>query len=71
MIEFRCAALAALFGLTAALLPGQEVTAIGKVETGLTRKVQIKGEPVPKWTIAERLQHYHVPGATATLAPGT
>ena len=38
-----------------------------QVETGLVRKIQIKGEPVHKWTIAERLQHYHVPGVSVAL----
>ncbi len=41
-----------------------------QVESGLLRKVQIKGEPVHKWRIAERLQHYHVPGVSVAVVSG-
>jgi CubicO group peptidase (beta-lactamase class C family) len=41
-----------------------------QVESGLVRKIQLKGEPVHKWTIAERLQHYHVPGVSVALVTG-
>ena len=45
---------------------------IHQVETGLLRKVRIKGQPVHKWTIAERLAHYRVPGVSvAVITDGT
>jgi CubicO group peptidase (beta-lactamase class C family) len=52
----------------ASVLLAQDVSQqISKIETGLTRRVQIKGQPVQKWTIAERLQHYHVPGVSIAV----
>lgn len=58
----------AVLTLAAAALAAQDVNQqIGKIETSLTRKVQIKGEPIQKWTIGERLQHYHVPGVSVAV----
>jgi len=40
---------------------------VALVETGLTPRIHIKGQPQEKWTVAERLAHYHVPGASAAF----
>ena len=40
---------------------------IRQVEIGLLRKVQIKGQPVQKFTITERLQRWHVPGVSIAI----
>jgi CubicO group peptidase (beta-lactamase class C family) len=40
---------------------------IRQVETGLRRKVQIKGQPVQKFTIAERMERWHVPGVSIAV----
>ena len=51
---------AAAYGQTAA-------EQIRHVETGLLRRVQIKGQPVQKFSIAERMQHWHVPGVSVAV----
>ncbi len=62
--------LLALALLSATVLPAQEQ--VREVETGLMRKVHVQGEPVQKWTIAERLQHHHVPGVSvAAVSSGS
>ncbi len=40
---------------------------IRQVESGLTRRVHVTGQPVEKWTIEQRLQHYHVPGVSVAV----
>ena len=42
-------------------------TGIESVETGLTARVHIKGQPAERWTIAQRMDRYHVPGASAAF----
>jgi CubicO group peptidase (beta-lactamase class C family) len=64
----KCAALAALLAISASAFCAQDVAQqIAEVETGLRSKVQIKGAPVQKWTIAARLEHFHVPGVTVAV----
>jgi CubicO group peptidase (beta-lactamase class C family) len=47
---------------------GQQTTErIRQVETGLLRRVKIKGQPVQKFTIADRMKHWHVPGASVAV----
>ncbi len=43
---------------------------IRQVETSLLRRIQIKGRPVQKFTIAERMQHWHVPGVSIAIVSG-
>jgi CubicO group peptidase (beta-lactamase class C family) len=43
---------------------------IRQVETGLVRRVKIKGQPVQKFTIADRMKHWHVPGASIAVISG-
>lgn len=43
---------------------------IRQVETSLLRRIQIKGRPVQKFTIAERMQHWHVPGVSIAMVSG-
>ena len=59
--------LALLLATPAALWPQDVSQQITRVETGLTRKVQIKGEPVQKWTVTDLLQHRHVPGVSVAV----
>jgi CubicO group peptidase (beta-lactamase class C family) len=40
---------------------------IRQIETGLLRRVQIKGQPVQTFTIAERMKYWHVPGASVAV----
>ena len=43
---------------------------IHQVETGLLRRVQIRGEPVSRFIIADRMQYWHVPGVSVALISG-
>jgi CubicO group peptidase (beta-lactamase class C family) len=38
-----------------------------KVETGLTERVHIKGRPLSRWTISQRMVHYHVPSVSLAV----
>ncbi len=61
----------AVIVLSAAAWSAQDVSEqVRQVETGLVRKVQIAGEPVHKWTIPERLEHYKVPGVSIAVVSG-
>ncbi len=40
---------------------------IHRVEGGLLRRVQIKDQPVQKYTISERMQHWRVPGVSIAV----
>ena len=42
-------------------------TRIESVEKGLTERVHIKGQPLPSWTIQERMAHYHVPALSLAV----
>ncbi len=44
---------------------------IHRVENGLLRPVAIKGQPVQKLTIAERLKHFRVPGVSVAVVSGS
>lgn len=46
------------------------VDQVKQVETGLLRKVQIKGEPVQKFNMADRMRHWNVPGASVAVVSG-
>jgi CubicO group peptidase (beta-lactamase class C family) len=52
---------------TVAASAQQTTERIRQVETGLLRKVQIKGQPVQKFTIVNRMKHWHVPGASVAV----
>lgn len=52
--------------------PGAEKTntlaeKISRVENGLIKPFQIKGEKVEKWNITERMKHYKVPGLSVAI----
>lgn len=48
--------------------PEQEhASRIAAVENGLMPQVLVKGEPRPKWSLAERMAHYHVPGVSIAV----
>src|SRR5438105_4834833 len=70
-MENRClgSVPALLFSLTAAAtVPAHGVQErIQAVENGLRAVVQVKGEPVETWTLAERMAHYHVPGISIAV----
>ncbi len=40
---------------------------IARVEAGLRPAVRVKGWPEPAWTLSERMEHYHVPGASVAV----
>lgn len=40
---------------------------ISRVENGLIQPFRIKGEKIEKWTIAERMKHYKVPGVSVAV----
>lgn len=48
-------------------ISGSDPTRIGRVESGLLPGQVIKGTPVPRFTIAERLAHYKVPGVSVAV----
>lgn len=58
---------ATIAGGTAAASAQGTAAQIQRVETGLLRRVQIKGQPVQKFTIAERMKHWHVPGVSIAV----
>lgn len=58
---------AAIFTIVAAGSAQTTTEQIRQVETGLLRRVQINGQPVQKFTIAERMQHWHVPGVSVAI----
>ncbi len=65
---YKCAVIAAMFAVGLKTGAAQDVARqIAQVENGLSPKVHIQGAPVQKWTIAERLEHYHVPGVSVAV----
>ena len=40
---------------------------INAIENNLMAAIQIKGEPVNKYSIAERMEHYKVPGISIAV----
>jgi CubicO group peptidase (beta-lactamase class C family) len=52
---------------TAAETGQQRTERIRQVETGLLRRVKIKGQPVQKFTIADRMKHWLVLGASVAV----
>jgi len=56
-----------LIAALSATIMETDPTRIGRVESGLVPGQVIKGTPVPRYTIAERLAHYKVPGASVAV----
>ena len=56
-----------LIAALSATIMETDPTRIGRVESGLVPGQVIKGAPVPRYTIAERLAHYKVPGASVAV----
>src|SRR5688572_33275712 len=50
-----------------ATITGSDPTRIGRVESGLLPGQVIKGTTAPRFTIAERLAHYKVPGVSVAV----
>ncbi len=57
--------IAIIFSATTFLTAQSTVSKIKQVENGLSNYHQIKGEPT--WTIAERMEHYGVPGMSIAV----
>ncbi len=49
---------------TATSSVGSKIT---KVETGLTARVHVKGQPFARWTLRERMAYYHVPALSLAV----
>ena len=56
-----------LIAALSATITNSDPTRIGRVESGLVPGQVIKGAPVPRYTIAERLAHYKVPGVSVAV----
>src|SRR5258705_11695427 len=61
----------AIVACAAFSLAGAELdTKIQRVENGLQAPIAIKGQPIAKMSIAERLKFYHVPGISVVGLDG-
>ena len=56
-----------LIAALSATIMETDPTRIGRVESGLLPGQVIKGAPVPRYTIAERLAHHKVPGVSVAV----
>jgi CubicO group peptidase (beta-lactamase class C family) len=56
-------------GATRAAAPG-DTARIGRVLGGLRPPVEIAGKPAARWTLAERMEHYKVPGVSIAVVEG-
>src|SRR5690606_19674239 len=61
--------IAPLLALSAPALaqPQPVETAIRQFETGLRPGVHVRGQPQVRWTLAERMAHYKVPGVSIAV----
>lgn len=59
--------LAALFAFVVSLCAADLDPKVQRVAQGLMPAKATPGQPVPKWTIAERLQFYKVPGVSVAV----
>jgi CubicO group peptidase (beta-lactamase class C family) len=64
---FRCLAVLLIAALSATLGTETDPSRIGRVESGLMPGQYVKGTPVQRFTIAERLAHYKVPGVSVAV----
>ena len=65
MTFYRLAIL--LVAALSAAITETDPSRIGRVESGLLPGQYVKGTPVPRFTIAERLAYYNVPGVSVAV----
>jgi CubicO group peptidase (beta-lactamase class C family) len=62
-----CRVVVLLIAALSVTITETDPTRIGRVESGLLAGQVIKGAPVPRYTIAERLAHHKVPGVSVAV----
>src|SRR5262245_51032595 len=70
VLALACGAAGAWAGWTAAAgspEPNANDERIARIEKGLLDPIAIKGEPIPAHTVAERMEHYKVPGVSVAF----
>jgi CubicO group peptidase (beta-lactamase class C family) len=66
----RVSALFALLAAVVSLRAADTEERIRRVEQGLRPRSAAQGKPIPKWTVAERLQFYKVPSVSIAVVDG-